>query len=68
MIIVASLVFLIAHTAGLACCTFMKRVVEKFCPRGKPERLLSPDYVCTLHFTDMDATLQLFDQMLPSDE
>ena len=54
VIIVASLVFLIAHTAGLACCTFMKRVVEKFCPRGKPERLLSPDYVCTLHFTDMD--------------
>jgi hypothetical protein len=27
--------YLIAHTSGIACCTFMKRVAEKFCSREK---------------------------------
>jgi len=44
-------------------------VAEKFCPRGMPERQLSPDYVCTAFCRLMlYAILQLFDQMLPYDE
>ena len=43
-------------------------VAEKFCPRGRPERQLSPDYVCTAFCRLMlYAILQLFDQMLPSE-
>ena len=53
MIIVASLVFLIAHTAGLACCTFMKRMLRRNFALGEGRKGNFHLIMFALHFADL---------------